>query len=227
MRAKISLFSSGGVCRESSSSKDRRRFANTETERSVTGLWAGSARSGVRNAKRSSARCLPRPCYAGAPCSRSFRILIRAAQPQPVANLVPTTPFAPFVAVTATTEMIRGKSRVRVNQAYTDAILRAGLIPVVAPPLPPPRAADLLAGIAGLVLTGGEDVEPRLYGATPHPSVDVHRSRDESELALFDLVRQRAIPTLAICRGIQLVNVAMGGTLVQDIPTERPNAIVH
>jgi putative glutamine amidotransferase len=148
-------------------------------------------------------------------------------QPQPVASLVPQTPFAPFVAVTATTEIIRGKSRVRVNQAYTDAILRAGLIPVVAPPLPASRTADLLAGVAGLVLTGGEDVEPRRYGANPHPSVDVHTSRDESELALFDLVRQRAIPTLAICRGIQLANVAMGGTLVQDISSERPNAIVH
>jgi putative glutamine amidotransferase len=55
----------------------------------------------------------------------------------------------------------------------------------------------------------------------------VHLQRDRCELALADLARQRRIPTLAICRGIQLINVALGGTLVQDIPTERPSTIEH
>jgi putative glutamine amidotransferase len=82
--------------------------------------------------------------------------------------------------------------------------------------------------VAGLVLTGGEDVAPARYGAPPHPRLgEVHDGRDAFEAALVHAARARALPTLAICRGVQILNVALGGTLVQDIPSERPDAIEH
>ena len=133
----------------------------------------------------------------------------------------------PLVAVTATTEIIRGARRVRVNQSYTDALQRAGLVPLVIPPLPAALASALLDGVAGLVLTGGEDVSPGRYGAAPHPTIESHEDRDECEIALVLAAQERSLPTFAICRGAQVVNVALGGTLVRDIPSEWPGAIGH
>jgi len=137
-------------------------------------------------------------------------------------------PNLPPVAVTATTEIIRGALRVRVNAAYTTALRGAGLLPLVLPVLDPADADAALDGVAGLVLTGGEDVSPDRYGSAPHPELgDTHDGRDAFEIALVEAARARALPTLAICRGIQILNVALGGTLVQDIPSEWTNPIVH
>jgi len=136
-------------------------------------------------------------------------------------------PSAP-VAVTATTEIIRGALRLRVNAAYTLSIRGAGLLPLVLPVLDPSDADAALEGMAGLVLTGGEDVNPARYGSVPLPRLgDVHNGRDAFEIALVHAARARALPTLAICRGVQILNVALGGTLIQDIPSERPGAIEH
>jgi putative glutamine amidotransferase len=85
-----------------------------------------------------------------------------------------------------------------------------------------------LEGIDGLLLTGGEDVGPQRYGETPHATVtDVEHARDEFEIALVAAARERQLPLFAICRGIQLLNVACGGTLVQDIPSQLPGALPH
>ncbi len=137
-------------------------------------------------------------------------------------------PFAPFVIVTSTTEIIRGVPRVRVNEAYTTALAAAGLIPVVLPPVDPALAVGALNDVAGLVLTGGEDIDPRLFGEEPHPATGIpHGARDEYELALARTASDLRIPTLAICRGVQVMNVALGGTLVQDLSSERPAALDH
>jgi putative glutamine amidotransferase len=137
-------------------------------------------------------------------------------------------PTLPPVAVTATTEIIRNALRVRVNAAYTVSIRGAGMLPVVLPVLDPGDADAALDGVAGLVLTGGEDVNPSRYGAAPHPELgETNDGRDAFEMALVGAARARALPTLAICRGIQVLNVALGGTLVQDIPSEWKEPIVH
>src|SRR6185437_9722527 len=78
--------------------------------------------------------------------------------------------FAPFVLITSTTETLRELPRVLVNEAYTDAIAAAGLIPVVLPPVSPAVAVAAIEDIAGLVLTGGEDIDPRHFGQSPHPA---------------------------------------------------------
>ena len=118
--------------------------------------------------------------------------------------------------------------RVRLNEAYVEAVRDAGLTPLVIPPLSAEELPAIADAVAGIVLTGGEDVGPAHYGAAPAAqTTSVHSRRDECELALARLAHDRRIPTLAICRGIQVVNVAFGGTLIQDIPTEKPSDIRH
>jgi putative glutamine amidotransferase len=85
-----------------------------------------------------------------------------------------------------------------------------------------------LDGLDGLLLTGGGDIAPRHYGEQPHPTiVEAEPGRDEFELELVRQARKRSVPILAICRGIQVLNVACGGTLVQDIPSQVPGALPH
>lgn len=136
---------------------------------------------------------------------------------------------AATVAVTATTREDEGARRVRLSASYVDAIERAGLVPLVIPPLNDKEGASVILGaVDGLLLTGGEDVSPSLYGALPHPRLkNVNESRDSTEIALVLEARRRRIPVLAICRGIQVLNVALGGTLIQDIPGECPGAFDH
>jgi putative glutamine amidotransferase len=87
---------------------------------------------------------------------------------------------------------------------------------------------DALNGIDGLMLTGGDDVAPSRYGETAHDSVvEAEPGRDEFEIALVTTARARQLPLFAICRGIQVMNVACGGTLVQDIPSEVHGALPH
>ena len=135
---------------------------------------------------------------------------------------------APFVMVTATTEVLRERARVRVNEAYTSALSSVGLVPVVLPPIDPSVAVTALGDVAGLVITGGEDVDPELFGESSHPATGKpHAGRDAYELALAKAAFERRVPTFAICRGIQVMNVALGGTLVQDIASQRPSDVEH
>ncbi len=103
---------------------------------------------------------------------------------------------------------------------YFDAVIASGGVAVLLPPQPAPDAATaVLDGLDGLILTGGLDVQPELYGAQRHPLTDPPRpDRDEWEIALFRGAEERRMPVLAICRGLQLVNVARGGTLHQHLP---------
>jgi putative glutamine amidotransferase len=87
---------------------------------------------------------------------------------------------------------------------------------------------DALAGLDGLMLTGGDDVAPALYGEPSHAAVvAVETERDEFEIALVKEARARNLPILAICRGLQVMNVAFGGTLVQDLPSQVGTDIEH
>jgi putative glutamine amidotransferase len=135
---------------------------------------------------------------------------------------------APLVALTATTAAADGVVRVRTNVAYVRALEAAGLVPLVVPPLNAVRAERALDAVSGLVLTGGEDVAPWRYGESPHRAIGtVNEARDAWELALIAAAHDRGLPTLAICRGIQVLNVALGGTLVQDIASQCPTALPH
>jgi putative glutamine amidotransferase len=134
----------------------------------------------------------------------------------------------PLIALTATTAPADGIVRVRTNAAYVRALEAAGLVPIVLPPLDPSHAGRALDAVSGLVLSGGEDVAPSRYGESPHHALGpVNEERDAWELALTAAARGRGLPTLAICRGVQMLNVALGGSLVQDIPSQWPSALSH
>lgn len=125
------------------------------------------------------------------------------------------------------TPKIEENGHFSVRPEYVRAAEKAGGIPMLLPPSGGDRIAALLEAIDGLLLTGGDDVDPALYGATPHPKSRWTRERDDFEIALVRRSVDRDRPVLAICRGHQVLNVALGGTLVQDIPDEMPRALTH
>lgn len=133
------------------------------------------------------------------------------------------------VAVTAGIRQDGDTSRVRLTAAYVTALEAAGLVPLIIPPLTDKgAAAAILDSVAGLMLTGGGDIDPARYGERRHEKVsNVNVARDATEVALVEEARRRRTPVLAICRGIQVLNVALGGTLVQDIPSQCPGALAH
>ena len=107
---------------------------------------------------------------------------------------------------------------------YVEGVNRAGGIAVLLPPQPIDTdiAERVLAGLDGLIITGGRDVDPASYGQRPHPATDeadaANRERDTLEFALVDGAIRRGLPLLGICRGAQVINVALGGTLHQHLP---------
>lgn len=110
---------------------------------------------------------------------------------------------------------------------YVESVTRAGGEPVeVVPGAEAPE--HILARVDALVLTGGGDVDPALYGEAPHPTFQAAEDgRDAYEIALARAAMAKGLPILAICRGMQVLNVAMGGTLIQDIPSQVPGALTH
>ncbi len=138
----------------------------------------------------------------------------------------------PLVAVT--TGMLaeggtHGQPQVVLYTSYMRVLEAVGLAPVrVTPAHTPAARRALLESCAGLVLTGGEDVDPRRYGEEPIPELgDVLPPRDEAEEDALALALARDLPVLGICRGCQVLNVFYGGTLYQDLAAQRPGTGVH
>ena len=119
--------------------------------------------------------------------------------------------------------------KLMLNRDYPDALRRAGALPVLLPwETDPERLDAMLERLDGLLLSGGEDIDPTLYGeerlplcGTPDPE------RDAMETALCRLALERDMPVLAICRGIQMLNVTLGGTLYQDVASQYGDALRH
>ena len=102
---------------------------------------------------------------------------------------------------------------------YTDRVQRAGGIAAMLPPGDPETAADVVSQLGGLIVSGGPDVDPARYGAPRDPRTDpAPTERDAWELALITAALHQDLPLLGICRGMQLLNVACGGDLVQHLP---------
>lgn len=118
----------------------------------------------------------------------------------------------------------------RADLDYVAGVEQAGGVPVVLPPLPgDPRAAAraMVEGIDGLLLSGGSDLHPEAYGEEPHPALaETIPERDAFELEMFALALDLGLPVFGICRGMQLMNVALGGALYQDLPSQLGNGEV-
>lgn len=136
----------------------------------------------------------------------------------------------PRILLTTSTEFRdRGLRRedTLTGQNYSEAVALAGGLPLLAANLEPGLVHAFLEGIDGVLFTGGADIDPEYFGRQPEPRLGkVDRRRDEFELALYRAARERSLPVLGVCRGIQVINVAEGGTLHQHLP-DLPEMIQH
>lgn len=115
-----------------------------------------------------------------------------------------------------------------ISSTYTEAVEAAGGIPVVIPPQKG-NIDQILDLVDGIIFSGGGDIDPKLYGDEEmHPTTDgIDAGRDELELPLLRAAVERDIPTFCICRGVQVLNVALGGTLYQDVADQFSPEIQH
>ena len=143
--------------------------------------------------------------------------------------------MAPIIGVTATLkedlELAATRplgSFVRVDLDYVAGVAGAGGVPMVLPPITG-AAEEMARGIDGLLLTGGSDLDPAYYGEKPLPELGVILpERDAFEIAVLEHAVQRGVPVFGICRGMQVLNVALGGTLYQDLPSQlEDGSIAH
>ncbi|MCD7034382.1 gamma-glutamyl-gamma-aminobutyrate hydrolase family protein [Metabacillus sp. GX 13764] len=134
----------------------------------------------------------------------------------------------PIIGITGSAKEVHGIDHSFVHSKYPEAVLRAGGVPVILP-LGNEEAAKAWAEVIdGLLLSGGEDVDPQSYGGNPDPELGkVVLERDETEIALVAEVKNRKLPVFAICRGIASLNVALGGDLIQDIEREFEDPLKH
>ena len=110
---------------------------------------------------------------------------------------------------------------------YIESLRRAGAIPVLIPPQPE-NAADIVAALDGILLAGGDDCDPSLFGEERHSTVEpMDPRRQSNDLGLAAAARENNVPTLGVCLGLQVMNVAAGGTLIQDINSSVQTGIEH
>ena len=135
----------------------------------------------------------------------------------------------PVIGIGSDVSHVEGKrDRVFVYVNYAEALRRAGAIPVIIAPQPE-NAAEVVEGLDGIVLAGGPDCDPAAYNESRHETVTevLDPRRQSNDLALAKAARERGIPTLGICLGMQLMNVAAGGSLIQDIESHLETEIRH
>ncbi len=131
----------------------------------------------------------------------------------------------PLIGITTYGRILDG--RFRLPARYVDAVRRAGGIPVLVPP-GEVQLEQLLDELDGLILSGGGDVDPQLYGGVAHATIErIDPERDAMEIALARSADLRDFPTFCICRGAQVMNVALGGTLVEHLPDEVGDEVSH
>lgn len=120
--------------------------------------------------------------------------------------------------------------RFYLSRYYSEAVEAAGGAPVHVSLIPKADYIDsVVAGLDGILLPGSDsDIDPLRYGQQPHPKLGaVHPIKDETDLLLIEAAEQRQLPVFAICFGMQALNVARGGTLIQDIESQLPEAVKH
>lgn len=124
---------------------------------------------------------------------------------------------------------LTGLSKSLVNSDYVDAVVRGGGLPIIIPPTSSPEEIrEYVKMCDGILMTGGMDVAPILYGEMPHARCgNADLEVDQSNLELVKAAMEAGLPVLGICRGMQLINVALGGTLYQDIPSQCPSSTGH
>jgi len=140
---------------------------------------------------------------------------------------------SPVIGMSSWTRLLRTATKERptetVPRGYVDCVEAAGGLPVLLPNRVGTDVAEACLDLVdGLLLTGGDDVHPHLFGEAPHPRIDlVDERRDRFEIALIHAARRRGAPVLGVCRGVQVMNIALGGDIYQDIPSQFEGSIGH
>lgn len=120
-----------------------------------------------------------------------------------------------------------GEGHFSLPAGFVACVRRAGGLPVLMPPGEPHLDA-WFEGLDGLMIASGVDVDPGMYGGEAHPTIGpVDRERDQDEIDLVHQAIEAEVPLLAICRGLQVLNVALGGSLIADVPTQVDQALAH
>ncbi len=136
----------------------------------------------------------------------------------------------PKIGVTISSDEIRDRTKeLNLKEAYFTSIQRAGGEPVAFPmSTPVEQLPGVISTLKGIVLTGGGDIDPVLFDGQPHPKVyGIDAVRDQIEIELARYCADHKIPLFGICRGLQVINVALGGTLYTDIADQLPGALKH
>jgi putative glutamine amidotransferase len=135
----------------------------------------------------------------------------------------------PLIGVSTSITVGTSPERAYVNSTYLNAIQQAGGVPLPLPPQLSSRSWKRLAsGLDGLLLTGGGDIDPALFGEAPQPTLyDVAPIRDTFEANAARWALEHRLPLLCICRGVQVLNVALGGSLYQDVGTDPGTTLPH
>lgn len=122
-----------------------------------------------------------------------------------------------------------GMERIYLNRDYVDAVEKAGGIPILLPPTKDSESIEKMVAICnGFILSGGGDINPLLFNSSPHPKLEgIHTELDRAQISLTHTILETDKPLLAICRGAQLLNVALGGTLWQDMSEIPTPTILH
>lgn len=137
---------------------------------------------------------------------------------------------SPLIGLTSARTLSQyGTQMISVAEAYISALENAGACPIVIPlGLGEDVLENIFARLDGVLFTGGGDVHPNRYGSDIHPKVSlVDEDRDRVEFALVQSVVAKGIPFLGICRGLQVINVALGGSLFEDLTDQHPSSLKH
>ncbi len=135
----------------------------------------------------------------------------------------------PVIGITCKREDLANKSINRLDHDYIDAVCKSGGLPIILPVLKDDSVfKDYVRMVDGIIFTGGGDVSPLYFDEEPIKEVtSICPDRDKTEIELFHHAHKKGIPILGICRGMQLINIALGGDIYQDIYKEVPGAIGH
>lgn len=131
----------------------------------------------------------------------------------------------PLIGITTSSQMLAGSFCL--SRFYVEAVRLAGGVPILIP-AGEPNLSTILSRLDGLIFSGGGDIDPAIYQGVAHPTIyNIDPERDRSEISLAQLVLTTNIPVLGICRGLEVLVVATGGSLVPHLPDEFGNVVVH